>query len=166
MLNIPPDIERDAIFVKIYLQTGDGLDACKRAGFVINGYDDRTVAEYLLDRLDIQAALQLAKESQNYKPAVVEITRESIISDLDTIHQSAMFDKDYTPAIAAKKLQAQLMGVLQENVQVTHKMDVTRMTDEQLINMIALKSKREDLRMIDITPVGLGQIKNTATTSI
>ena len=58
------------------------------------------------------------------------------------------------------------MGFNQENVQVTHKMDVTRMTDEQLINMIALKSKREDLKMIDITPVGLGQIKSTATTSI
>jgi hypothetical protein len=43
MLNIPPDVERDAIFVKVYLQTGDGLDACKRAGFIINGYDDRTV---------------------------------------------------------------------------------------------------------------------------
>ena len=111
MLNIPPDVERDAIFVKVYLQTGDGLDACKRAGFIINGYDDRTVAEYLLDRCDIQEAIKVAKESKARKPASVDITRESIISDLDAIHQSAMIDKDYTPAIAAKKLQAQLMGV-------------------------------------------------------
>jgi len=154
MLNIPPDVERDAMFVKVYLQTGDGLDACKRAGFIINGYDDRTVAEYLLDRCDIQEAIKVAKESKGRKPASVDITRESIISDLDTIHQSAMFDKDYTPAIAAKKLQAQLMGVLTENVQVTHKMDVTRMTDDQLMRLIALKSKQEDLNMIDVTRLG------------
>lgn len=166
MLNIPPDVERDAIFVKIYLQTGDALDACKRAGFVVHMHDDRTVAEYLLDRCDIQEAIKVAKESKARKPASVDITRESIISDLDAIHQSAMIDKDYTPAIAAKKLQAQLMGVLQETVQVTHKMDVTRMTDEQLINMIALKSKREDLKMIDVTPVGLGQINKSLTTDI
>ena len=158
MLTIPPDVERDAMFVKVYLQTGDGLDACKRAGFIINGYDDRTVAEYLLDRCDIQEAIKLARESKGSKPASVDITRESIISDLNEIHRSAMFDKDYTPAIAAKKLQAQLMGVLQENVQVTHKMDVTRMTDDQLMRLIALKSKQEDLKMIDVTPIGLGQI--------
>jgi hypothetical protein len=165
MLNIPPDVERDAMFVKVYLQTGDGLDACKRAGFIINGYDDRTVAEYLLDRCDIQEAIKIAKESKGKKPASVDITRESIISDLDAIHQSAMIDKDYTPAIAAKKLQAQLMGVLQETVQVTHKMDVTRMTDDQLMKLIALKSKQEDLNMIDITPTGLSQISGPARTN-
>ena len=165
MLSIPPDVERDALFVKVYLQTGDGLDACKRAGFVVHGYDDRTVAEYLLDRCDIQEAIKVAKESKARKPASVDITRESIISDLDAIHQSAMIDKDYTPAIAAKKLQAQLMGVLQESVQVTHKMDVTRMTDDQLMKLIALKSKQEDLNMIDITPTGLGQISGPSTTN-
>ena len=76
-----------------------------------------------------------------------------------------MIDKDYTPAIAAKKLQAQLMGVLQETVQVTHKMDVTRMTDDQLMKLIALKSKQEDLNMIDITPTGLSQINGPARTN-
>lgn len=163
MLNIPPDVERDAMFVKIYLQTGDALDASKRAGFVVHGYDDRTVAEYLLDRCDIQEAIKVAKESKNRKSASVDITRESIISDLDAIHQSAMIDKDYTPAIAAKKLQAQLMGVLQENVQVTHKMDVTQMSDDQLMKLIALKSKQDDLKMIDVTPTGLSQIGGPTT---
>lgn len=165
MLNIPPDVERDAMFVKVYLQTGDGLDACKRAGFIVNGYDDRTVAEYLLDRCDIQEAIKIAKESKARKPAAVEITRESIISDLNDIHKAAMIDGDYAPAIAAKKLQAQLMGVLSENVQITHKMDVTRMTDEQLMRLIALKSKQEDLNMIDVTPTGLSQISGPARTN-
>ena len=165
MLTIPPDAERDAMFVKVYLQTGDGLDACKRAGFIVNGYDDRTVAEYLLDRCDIQEAIKLARENKGSKPAAVEITRESIISDLNDIHKQAMVDGDYTPAIAAKKLQAQLMGVLQENVQVTHKMDVTRMTDEQLMKLIALKSKQEDLKMIDVTPTGLSQISGPTRTN-
>ena len=77
-----------------------------------------------------------------------------------------MMKEDYGNAIAAKKGQSAVLGFNQENVQVTHKMDVTRMTDEQLINMIALKSKREDLKMIDVTPVGLGQINKPLTTDI
>ena len=158
MLALPVDLERDAIFVRIFLQTGDALDACKRAGFVAHGYDDRMIAEYLLERPDIQAAMRASRDSTARKSAPVEITRESIISDLDIIHQSAMVDKDYTPAIAAKKLQATLMGMVQENIQVTHNLDVTRMTDAQLMQMIAAKSKQEDLNMIDVTPVGLGQI--------
>jgi len=158
MLSIPVDLEKDALFVKIFLQTGDALDACKRAGFIVHGYNDRIVAEYLLDRPDIQVALRAAKESETRKTAPVDITRESIISDLDVIHQSAMIEKDYTPAIAAKKLQATLMGMVQENIQITHNLDVTRMTDAQLVQMIAAKSRQEDLKMIDVTPVGLGQI--------
>jgi hypothetical protein len=158
MLSLPVDLEKDALFVKIFLQTGDALDACKRAGFIVHNYNDRVVAEYLLDRPDIQAALRAAKASEIRKTAPVDITRESIISDLDVIHQSAMIEKDYTPAIAAKKLQATLMGMVQENIQVTHNLDVTRMTDAQLMQMIAAKSKQEDLNMIDVTPVGLGQI--------
>ena len=163
MLNIPPDVERDAMFVKVYLQTGDGLDACKRAGFVVHGYDDRTVAEYLLDRCDIQEAIKAVKDSKARKPASVDITRESIISDLDSIHRSAMIDKDYTPAIAAKKLQAQLAGHLVDNVQVTHRMDPKMMTDEELIKIINLKRKQIESKMIDVTPIGIGQASVTTS---
>lgn len=163
MLNIPPDVERDAMFVKVYLQTGDGLDACKRAGFVVHGYDDRTVAEYLLDRCDIQEAIKAVKDSKARKPASVDITRESIISDLDSIHRSAMIDKDYTPAIAAKKLQAQLAGHLVDNVQVTHRMDPKMMTDEELIKIINLKRKQIESKMIDVTPIGIGQVSVTTS---
>ena len=163
MLNIPPDVERDAMFVKVYLQTGDGLDACKRAGFVVHGYDDRTVAEYLLDRCDIQEAIKAVKDSKARKPASVDITRESIISDLDSIHRSAMIDRDYTPAIAAKKLQAQLAGHLVDNVQVTHRMDPKMMTDEELIKIINLKRKQIESKMIDVTPIGIGQASVTTS---
>jgi hypothetical protein len=42
---------------------------------------------------------------------------------------------------------------------------VTRMTDDQLMKLIALKSKQEDLNMIDITPTGLSQISGPARTN-
>ena len=157
MLSIAPDPNREERFVRFYMQTGDALDACKRAGFVAHGgYDDREVAQYLIERADIRAAVQAAKDAAS-RP--VEITRESLLTDLEKIHTAAMGDGEYTPAIAAKKMQATLLGLVQENVQVTHRMDVTRMTDAQLIALLEKKTRQAP--MIDVTPqpVGIGHIK-------
>jgi hypothetical protein len=154
-LDIPPDPVLDTIFVRNYVQTGDALDSFKRAGYMSYGFDQRDVVGCLLNRVDIQSAIKAAFENPGN---LVEITKDSIVSDLEIIHRSAMTAKDFTPAIAAKKLQAQLMGVLQENVSITHHMDVKRMTDEELIRLIELKSKSRANKMIDITPVGIGKI--------
>mgnify|MGYP003393119859 FL=1 len=159
MLDIRPDPIMDGMFVKIYVQTGDALDAYVRAGYKVHGYEGRTVTEYLLERPDIQLAIAAASAARSSK-SPVEITRDSIISDLEDIHSNAMMDKEYAPAIAAKKLQAQLAGHLVENVQVTHKMDPKMMTDAELMRMIELKRKQITAPMIDVTPklVGIGQI--------
>jgi hypothetical protein len=161
MLTIKPHPEMDATFVKIYLQTGDALDACIRSGFKVHGHEIRTVAEYLLERPDMQLAIAAASAARSSK-SPVEITRDSIISDLEEIHSNAMIDKEYSPAIAAKKLQAQLAGHLVDNVQITHKMDPKMMTDEEIIRLMNIKRKQIEAPMIDITPQpkGLGQVSH------
>ena len=157
MTPISPDPEKDAIFVQVYLQTGDALDAYVRSGHRNPMYESRVLAQWLLERADIQLAL---KTAETLKPkAPVDITRESIVSDLEHIHSKAIGDKDYTPAIAAKKLQAQLSGYLAENVTVTHKLDVSAMTDAQLEKLIAAKSKRIiDGDFTEVPAHGLGQL--------
>ncbi len=150
-----PNPAADALFVKLYLQTGDALDSYIRCGHKAHGYEARTAAAWLLEQPNIQLAL---KTAETLKPkAPVDITRESIVSDLDAIHASAVADKDYTPAIAAKKLQASLLGLIQENVQITHKMDVSAMTDAQLEKLIAAKAKQIDGEFT-VIPQGLGQL--------
>ena len=163
-MSFKTNVIQEAAFVKLYLKTGDAVDAVTRSGLIYGQTDPRDMADELLANPRIQDLIAAQQPPTLRRPS--EISRESIISDYERVFGAAMIKEDYGNAIAAKKGQSAVLGFNQENVQVTHKMDVTRMTDEQLINMIALKSKREDLRMIDITPVGLGQIKSTATTSI
>jgi len=153
MINIPPDLERDTKFVKVFLENGDALDAVKRAGYYVHMYDARDIADHLLDQPHIKAAISA---SQPRVRAPIDITRDSLISDLEQVFDNAMLEKDYTPAIAAKKTQATLLGMVQENMQITHRFDVASMTDEQIIKLMQSRQKK----MIDITPepVGLGQI--------
>jgi len=132
--------EQDSIFVKVYLQNGDAVNACSRAGILIYGYDLRDVAEEMLKRPAIKLALKTAKD---FTPSEigVDITRESIITDLGRIHDSAIRAGEYAPAISAKKLQAQLIGVLTENVQVNHRIDLLQMSDEKILELIELKTR-------------------------
>ena len=159
-INFAPNPDTDEMFVKIYLQTGDALDACIRAGYMTYGYEARAVADYLLDRPDIALAIKMG-QAQNRTRAPIEITRDSIVSDLENIHASAFIEKEYGHAISAKKTQATLLGFVQENVQVTHRMDVKQMTDEQILKLIALKSKQIEGEFTEVEeekqPIGLGK---------
>lgn len=160
-MNIPiqPDPEKDQIFVRLYLQTGDVLDSFIRSGHEPHGYEKRTAAEYLLERADIQLAL---KTAETLKPkAPVDITRESIVSDYENVYSEAFRDKDYTAAIAAKKNQAAILGLISENVQVTHRMDVTQMSDEQIMKILTARSKHIDGEFTIAAPVGLGQLSGS-----
>tara|TARA_R110000744_G_scaffold61455_2_gene126890 strand:+ start:883 stop:1380 length:498 start_codon:yes stop_codon:yes gene_type:complete len=157
-LKIVPDLERDTLFVKIYLQTGDALDACTRCNYMSPGYDTRMIAEYLLERPDIQLAIETGG---NEARGPVEITRDSIVTDLETIHGAALHDDNFVAAISAKKTQAQLLGLLTSEVNINHHHEVTQMTDEQLIALLERKRKGEGHgKMIDITPdkklIGIG----------
>lgn len=151
-----PSAEKDALFVKLYLQSGDALDAYIRCGHKAHGYEARTVAQWMLERPEITAMLKMA---ETLKPkAPVDITRESIVSDLDAIHASAVADKDYTPAIAAKKLQASLLGLISENVQITHRLDISSMSDADIMKHLTAKSKQIDGEFTVAPLQGLGQL--------
>ena len=158
MINIPPNPLLDQAFVSIYLKSGDAVASIIRSGHALHGFDPRDVADSLLARSDILGLITESQKKVTRSPS--EITRESIVTDFENIHSAAIAEKDYAAAIAAKKNQAQILGLIQENVQITHRMDVTSMSDEQLMKLLVKKSKQIEAPMIDITPqpVGLGSI--------
>lgn len=135
-----------AIFVEHYRRTSDAVASCQRAGLRDLKYDIRVYAERVLARPDVQEALKALGDVEGGNvTAPQEITRATLVNDMQDVFDKSMTDGQYQAAIAAKKLQAHLTGHLVEEVKITHSYDVNMMTDAQL-EQIA----RAGLR--DVTP--------------
>lgn len=139
------DPDKLAIFVEHYRRTSDAVAACQRAGLRDIRYDIRVFAERTLARPEVQSALKGLENADGSVSAPLEITRETLVNDMQEIFDKAMTDGQYQAAIASKKLQAHLTGHLVEEVKITHAYDVNMMSDAQL-EQIA----RAGLR--DVTP--------------
>lgn len=138
MLEIIPSPDRDEIFVKNYVRSKDAVDACSKARIYVSGYDMRDVADYQMRRPEIRSAIARAEAAKTQEPPM-EFTRESAVSDLQDVYERCMEAGEFTPAITAKKTQAQLMGLLDQNVTLTVKHDASAMSDEQLEKIISAR---------------------------
>lgn len=134
-LIISPDPDRDAIFVRHYVKSKDAVAACGQARVACRGYDPRDVAYHQLARADIKTAIA-AEELRVSTLSPAEITKESIITDLERVFDESMQAGEYNPAIAAKKTQASMMGWLEQNVNINVKQDVTMLSDDALLKVI------------------------------
>lgn len=126
--------EQLAVFIQEYIRREHQPDAGVLAVIAADLRDPQWlphhVAEIILSRTDIQAAIKAAREF--YKPPQVEeITAATLLADAETIFQKAKDDRQYTPALAAKKLQAEIKGLLKReiDVKVTH---IVGMSDADL----------------------------------
>jgi phage terminase small subunit len=132
----------DAVFVREYVKTGDAMLATSRAGLNDSRYTLSVLAEHHLRRPEIQAAIEITRELRIYeRPVVAEYTRELIVDDLEKLHQKASDDGAYAPAISAKKVQAQLLGYLDQTVNVRHSVEPREMTTDELRRRIAEMSR-------------------------
>lgn len=132
----------DAIFVREYVKTGDAMLATSRAGLNDSRYTLSVLAEHHLRRPEIQAAIEIARElTRNERPVAAEYTRDLIIEDLERLHQEAKNDGAYAPAISAKKVQAQLLGYLDQTVNVRHSVEPREMSTDELRRRIAEMSR-------------------------
>jgi len=132
----------DAIFVREYVRTGDEVLAVSRAGLNDSRYALSVVAEYHLARPEIQAAIliqrELFKELETSRLRLMGgYSRELILDDLEKLHQKASDDGAYAPAISAKKVQAQLLGFLDQTVNIRHSLEPREMTTDELRRRIA-----------------------------
>lgn len=154
---------QDQIFITEFLRHEGRDDAAaiiayKRAGFVEPMWPMGIAADRHLTRL--KPAIDAARKT--FTTSVRnERSRDSILTDLDDVYRSALADKDHSAAINAKRLEAQLNGYLQDNVVVTHKMDVSMMSDEQLLRIINSKPV-VDVEFQEIVPKGIGHMKGTS----
>lgn len=134
----------DAVFVREYVKTGDAMLATSRAGLNDSRYTLSVLAEHHLRRPEIQAAIAIAREmARDARPSRMEYTRELIIEDLERLHQDAKDDGMYAPAISAKKVQAQLLGYLDQTVNVRHSVEPREMSTDELRRRIAEMSGGE-----------------------
>lgn len=155
---ISPDADQIALFVECYVRNGDPVASCVESRILDPMYSVQTIAARLMETPAVLWAIAAYKRA---KPDTVrvEITRESILADAQSIYESAL-KNDPKTALAAKRLQAELQKFLSQDVNINVKHDVTTMTDEQLAKIAA--GKPIDAEFTDITPVpkGLAQIQH------
>ncbi len=145
-VNADTEMTPDAIFVREYVRHGDEMLAVNRAGLSDSRYSLSVIAEYHLGRPEIKAAIaiqrQLVKENADMKRRVLGgYSRELILEDLENLHQLAKEAEAYAPAITAKKTQAQLLGFLDQTVNINHSVVPREMTTDELRLRIAELSR-------------------------
>lgn len=135
---LPGDSEQDSVFVEEYVKTGDAMLAIVRSGIRDPAYSMDIVARRTLERPEIAAAVK-ALERIERASLPVEITRESLVADMQQVYEKCISIGDHKSAISAKKLQATLCGLLDQKITVTHR-HLNEMTDADLMR-IASKGK-------------------------
>lgn len=116
------DARRDAVFVEEYAATGDVLVALRRAGIGHVMYPMEVIGRLMLGRDDILLAVAVARKAlMRSRSVAVEVTQASLIADMQAVFEDAMTFSDRKAAIAAKKVQAEVAGLLSKQLTVTHK---------------------------------------------
>lgn len=144
----PSDAQRDAIFIQEYARTGDAAAACIRAGITDPRFPIELVARRMLRRPEIIGAIRAVKSVAKTEPGIDQ-GRESICAEMTTVFMSAMAESQFSAAINAKRLQAQLLGLLEQKVTITHKQSAEDLTDQELTQILRNRSVLGEA--IDIT---------------
>lgn len=154
------DPDKLALFVQEYIrregQEDAGVVAVIYSQLRNPQYLPHQIAERLLATPEIQGAIKAVRAV--YKPvAMKEISADSISADMEPLFESAIENRQYTAAIAAKKLQAELHGLLKKDINVNVTLSKTSMTDAQL-EAIA-KKEAIDVEFSEVTG-GLPSVVN------
>lgn len=98
---------KQAKFVECYLANGmNGTQACIEAG-----YSEKTaevISTQNLRKLNIQEAIQKAQAKDSEK---LNITRESLLKDIQGIMQDATEDKQHSVSMKGVELMAKMLGL-------------------------------------------------------
>ena len=154
--------EKDVLFVEEYLLHEDQDDAaviaCRKAGLMDAHFPISVTARRQLERPEIQIAIKAARPHFK-KRDIAEITRDTILADMETVFHSTILAKDHSAANANRMGVAKILGLIRENVTVTHRLDVKSLSDEELGRIAARGSKMIEGEAKDITPIGIGHMK-------
>lgn len=150
------DIDPDqlATFIQEYVRRENEPDAGPRAVIAAQLRDPRYlphhVAEMLLSKPEIQASIAVIRKT--YKAAdVKEVSIATLTADMEVIYQEAKMARQFTAAIAAKKMQAEMAGYLNKDINVNVRHSIATMTDGDL-EKIARKQVVEG-EFTDVSPI-------------
>lgn len=131
----------EAIFVDEYVRSGNAFLACNKAGLSDPRYPMEVVARRTLDRPEIKAAIGVARELKRKgqlggtMPGLY--SREMLLEELQRTHEQALADRQYGSAIGAVKTQAQILGYMEQTVNVMHRVSPREMSLEDLRRLVA-----------------------------
>lgn len=121
---------RLAAFVQEYVRRENQADAGVLAVIAADLRDPQwlphQIAERMLARREIQAAIMVLRAA--YKPPEIrEVSAETISMDMEALYQEAKTARQFTAAIAAKKLQAEVNSLLVKklDINVNHRASLT-----------------------------------------
>ncbi len=151
-----------ATFVQEYVRNEDKEDAGSLAVIASQLRDPRylphQVAEYLLAKPEIQAAVKVLRAVSKPRAAGA-VSIESISMDMETLYQEAKQARQFTAAIGAKKLQAEIAGFLAKDININVRHTAATMSDSEL-ETIAKRGAIEG-EFTDVTPLsGLPSVIN------
>ena len=148
----------EAIFVEEYVRSGNAFMACNKSGLTDPRYPMDVVARKVLERPEIQAAIALTKKLARWSGAGGVVpglySREMLLDELQRTHEQALMDKSYASAINAVKTQAQMLGYLEQTINVNHMGSARELSLVDLRRLVSERKAGDEA--IDVTPVVRG----------
>jgi hypothetical protein len=135
--------ERDEIFVREYVRSGNSDVACVRAGLINPEYPIKVIAERQMARPEIQRRIAEATEAGG-KPERLEYSRDLILDELQAIHDRAVSVSNFASAINALKTQAAMMGMMDQTVNINHTVGAKGLSLHELRALVAQGPKPGD----------------------
>ena len=151
--------ERDDIFVREYvklraLKKANAAElACVRAGITNSEYSMRVVAERQLAKVGVQRQIMVLEE-RGVEVERQEISRDLLLDELQDVYQKALSANNFSSSISAIKTQAQLLGMLDQTVNVNHTVSAKDLDLETLRAMVSERAR--PVKVIEGTAVVKG----------
>lgn len=141
----------EEVFATAYVRNGrDGAAAVRKAGLQDPRYDMDYVVRTLLARVDVQAYVAAAEALQSVNRDVRQYTREFFLHELQDTREKAMEANQFASAISATKLQAGLLGMLEQTVNINHSVSARELSLAELRAMVSRGMGDDATVVVDI----------------
>jgi hypothetical protein len=127
----------EEVFASAYVRNGrDGAAAVRKAGLQDPRYDMDYVVRQLLSRPDVQVYVSQAEELSAINRDVRQYTREFFLHELQETRVRAMEANQFGAAITATKTQAQLLGMMEQTVNINHSVSARELSLSELRSLV------------------------------
>lgn len=140
---------KETAFVDEYIRSGDASLAAHVSGvrYERSPTDMRPPNLIAAELLEMQHIKQ-AVEGRVSAGGGVRLTKDALVADAYEIKEKALSQERFSEAINALKLVGDFEGMRNMKVEVTHKKEISMLTEEELLRIIS-----GDGKYIDVTPV-------------